>query len=119
MNVFISVPSISYLNYVEGENLKETRERNYNEVVSFLRKMFSDDFVFLNSTLPEIEEDIEGDVDIKILALSKEIELLSMADIIVMINPDWDKYENCRIHHEIAKNHSIMILEMWENGSRI
>lgn len=112
MNVFISVPAISYLNYVEGETLKETRERNYNEIVHTLRKMFSDDFVFLNPTLPEIEEDIKEDVDIKILALSKEIELLSMADIVIMTNPSWDKYENCKIHHEIAKNHGIMILEM-------
>lgn len=92
MKVMISQP----MNGLTDEEIKAVRE----EVI----KVINPEWEVLN-TLFDIE------VDNPIYYLSKSIEKLAEADVVVFV-PGWEKARGCKIEYEIAKAYGKFILIM-------
>lgn len=75
---------------------------------SLVKRLEDDGYDVIDSVLPTEAPD---DVNKPIYLLAHSLELLSMADTLVMM-PNWRSANGCRIEHECARAYGLDILEV-------
>lgn len=102
--VFISIP----MNGQDAEQIKIDQQEIFDRFVD--DNQTDDQYVLLDTVFDtlEIDESIET---VSIYYLSKSIEQLSRADL-VLFAPGWNTARGCRIEHKIAKDYDIPYIEL-------
>lgn len=101
LNIFISQPMFDKT----SDDIYDTMKRVKEKVINY----FKEDVKILPSYFDKVPT---GDLNVKnepLYCLSKSLEILSCADVIVMTT-GWENCRGCKIEYECARLYGIMVI---------